>query len=79
MMSKTGRWQLRNALCKSALAALRYNPILMQMKQRLTESGKLRMVSVRAAMRKLVHRIYGVRKSDIPFDDACLMRPAKDA
>jgi transposase len=38
------------------------------MKQRLTESGKPKMAIVGAAMRKLVHLIYGVLKSGVPFD-----------
>jgi transposase len=68
MMSKTGRSQLRKAFFMPALVALRYNPILMAMKQRLTESGKSKMAIVGAAMRKLVHLIYGVLKSGQPFD-----------
>jgi transposase len=68
MMSKTGRSQLRKAFFMPALVALRYNPILMAMKQRLTDAGKPKMAIVGAAMRKLVHLIYGVLKSGVPFD-----------
>lgn len=68
MMSKTGRSQLRKAFFMPALVALRYNPILIEMKQRLTEAGKSKMTIVGAAMRKLIHLIYGVLKSGIPFD-----------
>jgi len=38
------------------------------MKQRLTEAGKPKMLIVGAAMRKLVHIIYGVLKNKVPFD-----------
>lgn len=68
MMSKTGRSQLRKAFFMPALVALRYNPILVKMKQRLTDAGKPKMAIVGAAMRKLVHLIYGVLKSGVPFD-----------
>lgn len=68
MMSKTGRSQLRKAFFMPALVALRYNPVVAAMKQRLTKAGKPKMAIVGAAMRKLVHLIYGVLKSGLPFD-----------
>ena len=43
-----------------AMVALRYNPTIMAMKQRLESSGKKKTVIIGAAMRKLVHIIYGV-------------------
>ena len=68
VMSKMGRSQLRKKFFMPALVALRYNPILVDMKQRLTEAGKSKMAIVGAAMRKLVVLIYGVLKSGVPFD-----------
>ena len=68
MMSKTGRSSLRKAFFMSALVALRYNPAIMAMGKRLTESGKAKMAIVGAAIRKLVHIIYGVLKNGVPFD-----------
>ena len=53
-----------------ALVALRYNPVIVEMKSRLTLAGKPKMVIVGAAMRKLVHLIYGVLKNKTPFDPA---------
>ena len=50
-----------------AMVALRYNPILIDMKTRLTNAGKSKMTIVGAAMRKLVHLIYSVLKSGVPF------------
>jgi hypothetical protein len=52
------------------LAALRVNPVLMQLKDRLRARGKCPMVIVGAAMRKLLHLAYGVLKSGPPFDPA---------
>ena len=69
MMSKTGRSQLRKAFFMPALVALRYNPVIMDLKERLTKAGKSKMAIVGAAMRKLVHLIYGVLKNGVPFDE----------
>ena len=79
MMSKTGRSQLRKAFFMPALVALRYNPILMELKRRLTDAGKPKMAIVGAAMRKLVHLIYGVLKSGVPFDADYAITQAKSA
>jgi len=67
-MSKMGRSKLRKAFFMPALVALRYNPTIMDMKQRLTKAGKSKMVIVGAAMRKLIHIIYGVLKNQRPFE-----------
>lgn len=67
-MSKVGRSSLRKAFFMPALVALRYNPVIVEMKKRLTLAGKPKMVIVGAAMRKLVHLIYGVLKNKMPFD-----------
>lgn len=69
MMSKTGRSKLRKAFFMPALVALRYNPVIVEMKKRLTESGKTKMAIVGAAMRKLIHIIYGVLKNGMPFSE----------
>ncbi len=68
MMSKMGRSKLRKAFFMPALVALRYNPLIVKLKERLTDSGKSKMTIVGAAMRKLVHLIYGVLKNGVPFD-----------
>jgi transposase len=67
-MSKTGSTSLRKAFFMPALVALRYNPVLIELKARLTAAGKSKMLIVGAAMRKLVHIIFGVLKNDTPFD-----------
>lgn len=78
-MSKTGRSQLRKTFFMPALVALRCNPILKQMKRRLTDAGKPKMAIVGAAMRKLVHLIYGVLKSGVPFDADYAIKQVKSA
>lgn len=71
-MSKVGRSQLRKAFFMPALVALRYNPAIKAMKERLLKAGKSKMAIVGAAMRKLVHIIFGVLKNDQPFNhDLC--------
>jgi transposase len=67
-MSKVGRSQLRKAFFMPALVAMRYNPAVKAMKERMLEAGKPKMAIVGAAMRKLVHIIYGVLKSGVPFN-----------
>ena len=67
-MSKVGRSQVRKAFFMPALVALRYNPAIKAMKERLLNSGKSKMSIVGAAMRKLVHIIFGVLKNDRPFN-----------
>ena len=68
-MSKTGRSKLRKAFFMPALVALRYDPIIKKMSARLTAAGKPKMLIVGAAMRKLIHLIYGVLKNGVPFNE----------
>lgn len=68
MMSKMGRGALRKSFFMPALVAMRYNPSVIELKQRLTEAGKAKMAIVGAAMRKLIHIIYGVLKNGVPYD-----------
>lgn len=67
-MSKIGSAQLRKALFFPALTAKRFNPIIHEFCQRLTQRGKHPLAIIGAAMRKLLHLIYGVIKSGKPFD-----------
>ena len=50
------------------MVALQYNPPMMLLKERLTAAGKPKMLIIGAAMRKLVHIIYGVLSSKVVFD-----------
>jgi transposase len=69
-LSKTGNSRLRRALSLPASVAMRYNPAVRALAERLRARGKPPMVIVGAAMRKLLHLIYGVLKSGKPFDPA---------
>jgi transposase len=66
-MAKLGAAALRKALYFPALAAIRCNPIVQALRQRLLARGKHRMVIVGAAMRKLVHLAFGVLKTGQRF------------
>ena len=67
-LSKTGSSALRRAFYMPALVAMQHNPILRAFALRLKQAGKKGKVIVCAVMRKLVHIIYGVLKSNRPFD-----------
>ena len=68
VLSKLGSAAVRTALYYPALTALRCNPVVIALRNRLRLKGKHPMAIVGAAMRKLVHLAYGVLKTDQPFD-----------
>jgi transposase len=67
-LSKTGAPRLRKALYFPAIVAMRHNPHVRALSERLKERGKCPMQIIGAAMRKLLHIAYGVLKSGKPFD-----------
>lgn len=67
-LSKIGHRRLRRALYMPAVVALRHNPVLKAFAERLHNAGKSGKVVVCAAMRKLLHIIYGVLKTQTPFN-----------
>jgi len=67
-ISKCGNARLRAALYFPAMVALRHNPIIRAFGDRLKATGHTGKSIVVAAMRKLLHLIYGVLKSGLPFD-----------
>lgn len=67
-LSKTGSSRIRKALYMPALVAMKHNPVVAALRERLKGYGKCNMVIVGAAMRKLVHIIFGVLRSGRPFD-----------
>lgn len=67
-LSKIGRGSLRKTLYFPAISAMRYNPIIKTFCDNLRERGKINMVMIGAAMRKLLCLALGVLKSGIPFD-----------
>lgn len=68
-ISKTGDADLRKAFYMPAIVAIKHNPIIKDFSQRLGSAGKPKMVIVIAAMRKLLHIIYGVLKNETPFNE----------
>lgn len=67
-LSKTGNSNLRKILFLPAIVAKRCNPIVHSFCDRLAQSGLKPMEVVGAAMRKLLHLVFGVLKSGCPFN-----------
>ena len=67
-LSKVGKAAVRKALYFPAMSAIRFNPFVRNLAQRLREKGKAEMVIIGAAMRKLLYLAYGVLKHKKPFD-----------
>jgi transposase len=68
-LSKTGSSRLRKGFYFPALAALRHNPLIQALGERLSAKGKCGKLIVAAAMRKLLVIAYGVLKSGKPFEN----------
>jgi len=67
-LSRMGSRRGRRALYMPALCALRFNPFVRQLGQRLQRKGRSGKYVVVAAMRKLLRLIFGVVKQGKPFD-----------
>jgi len=67
-LTKIGNQNIKTAMYLPALSAIRFNPIVKALAERLESYGKEKMVIVGAAMRKLLQLAYGVLKSGVPFD-----------
>ena len=67
-ISKCGNPRLRAALYFPAMVALRHNPVVRAFGERLRANGLPPKAVVVAAIRKLLHLVYGVLKSGRPFD-----------
>ncbi len=67
-LSKIGSRTLCKALFFPAIVAKNHNPIIMSFCQRLKEKGKHNMAIVGAAMRKLLHIIFGILRSKSAFN-----------
>ena len=52
------------------MTAKRYNPVVRNFCQRLASHGKTKMEVIGAAMRKLIHIVFGVLKTGKSFDEA---------
>lgn len=69
-MSRMGKASVRGALYFPAMVAIKHNPAVKQLSERLEAKGKHGRVIQVAAMRKLIHQAYGVLKNRQPFDPA---------
>ena len=67
-LSKIGNARLRKALYFPAMTALRCSSFFQQWASGMRERGKCKMSVIGAAMRKLIHLVYGVLKTGKPFD-----------
>lgn len=75
-LSKMGKASVRSLLYFPAITAMRYNPIIQDLKKRLEARSKEWKVILGAAMRKLIHLAYGVLKNQSPFDPNYLNNPS---
>lgn len=67
-ISKQGNAAIRAALFMPAVSAKNTNPLMQPLVERLTQRGHCNMSIVVAVMRKLLHLIFGILKSGLPFD-----------
>lgn len=67
-LSRRGTARVRAALYLPAVSALRWNPVVRALGQRLKAQGKSGRVRIVAAMHKLLRLCFGVLKSGNPFD-----------
>ena len=67
-LSKMGNAEIRKALYMPALVAMKHNPVIKHFCEQLNQRGKPKMVVVCAAMRKLIHIVFGVLHSKQPFN-----------
>lgn len=67
-ISRTGASRLRAGLWMSGTVSIRHNPVVKALAERLSSRHKAYKQIVCAAMRKLLHLVYGVVKSGKPFD-----------
>lgn len=67
-LSKTGNSNLRKTLYMPAVVARRCNPIIRSFCDRLYQNGLQPMEVIGAAMRKLLHLVFGILKTGRPFD-----------
>jgi transposase len=78
-ISKQGASQLRRILFFPAVVAMHRNRPIQAFAQRLAERGKAKMAIVCACMRKLLHLVYGVLKTGLPFDPNYQTKPVQPA
>lgn len=73
-LTKQGAPRLRAVLYMAAVAALRHNPELKRVYDRLLDRGKPKMSALGALMRKLVHLAYGILKHRTAYNPCLVTR-----
>lgn len=68
-LSKMGNARVRKALYLPAINAIKYNPIIKRLAERLEKRGLCKMAIIGAAMRKLLQLAFGVLKTGQPFNE----------
>lgn len=68
-LSKAGPPEIRAKLYMAALTAIRFNPHVKALYERLLNKGKPKKLALGAAMRKLVHLCYGVLHTRQRYDE----------
>ena len=71
-ISRGGSRHLRRALYMPALVALRRDPYLRRFYQKLVARGKARLQAVVAVMRKLLHALFAMFRTNQPYDGSKL-------
>jgi transposase len=71
-----GRGQVRNVLYMSALAAIRFNPILKAFAERLTQNGKAAKVVLVACMRKLLILLNAMIRDNLMWHELNVVKNA---
>lgn len=69
-ISKAGNAYVRRALYMPALVAVRHDPHVAGFYEHLLAGGKVKMQAVVAVMRKLLHAVWGMLRSDRAWDGA---------
>ena len=67
-ITKIGSVHLRRGLFMPAMTARVFNPLLKTFADRLLANGKKPKQVIIAVMRKLLHQIYGILKSGVPYN-----------
>jgi transposase len=67
-LAKQGNSALRHSLYMAALAAIRVNPVIRPVRNRLLDRGKTKMTAVAASMRHLLLIARAVLRNQTPFD-----------
>jgi len=78
-ISRHGNSQLRRALFMPALVGARFDPHMKAFYTLLQQRQKSKMQALTAVARKLLHAIYGVLKTDTPYDGSKLFPGLKQA